>query len=195
MTWPWGRLANLRLRFFTCQHGDCLIFISWFITTNAPQWNLREELGTCSLGSTTEPSYSEVYLQKTNFDSVLSVDLLSVCFLPPTVARMKKTSSSTLRRAWPSSDLPPAASVEPHRSRRSRSEKDYRIHKHSKRNHYPPQYQCQSPPAYIHTGTVWPHRQNKNGFTLVWLGNMQWDAVHVLIGSSDSHCSHMFMSD
>uniref|UniRef100_A0A8C9YUR2 Storkhead box 2 n=1 Tax=Sander lucioperca TaxID=283035 RepID=A0A8C9YUR2_SANLU len=49
---------------------------------------------------------------------------------------MKKTSSRTLGRAWPSSELlerllPPAASVEPHRSRRSRSEKDYRIHKHN----------------------------------------------------------------
>uniref|UniRef100_A0A672ZIS8 Winged helix Storkhead-box1 domain-containing protein n=1 Tax=Sphaeramia orbicularis TaxID=375764 RepID=A0A672ZIS8_9TELE len=52
---------------------------------------------------------------------------------------MKKTSCSALRRAWPSSDLPPAASVEPHRSRHSCSEKDYRIHKHSKRSHYPPQ--------------------------------------------------------
>ncbi|XP_038555442.1 storkhead-box protein 2-like isoform X2 [Micropterus salmoides] len=70
---------------------------------------------------------------------------------------MKKTSSSTLRRAWPSSDLvecplPPAVSG----SRRSRSEKDYRIHKHSKRIRYPPQYLCQSPPAYIHTGDVSP---------------------------------------
>uniref|UniRef100_A0A3B4T3G0 Storkhead box 2 n=1 Tax=Seriola dumerili TaxID=41447 RepID=A0A3B4T3G0_SERDU len=51
---------------------------------------------------------------------------------------MKRTSSSTLRRAWPSSDLPPAASVEPHRSQRSRSEKDYRIHKHSKRSDVSP---------------------------------------------------------
>ncbi|XP_032357204.1 storkhead-box protein 2 isoform X2 [Etheostoma spectabile] len=74
---------------------------------------------------------------------------------------MKKTSSRTLGRAWPSSELferllPSTASVEPHRSRRSRSEKDYRIHKHSKRNHYPPLYLCQSPPAYIHTGDVSP---------------------------------------
>lgn len=83
--------------------------------------------------------------------------------LPPGGVRMKKTSSRTLRRAWPSSDLlerllPPVASVEPHRSRRSRSEKDYRIHKHSKRSRYPPQYLCQSPPAYVHPGTVQPHR-------------------------------------
>ncbi|AWP12254.1 Storkhead-box protein 2, partial [Scophthalmus maximus] len=55
---------------------------------------------------------------------------------------MRKTSSSTLRRAWLSSDLT-AASQEPARSQRSRSEKDYRTHKHSKRNYYPPQYLCQ----------------------------------------------------
>ncbi|KAM8848522.1 storkhead-box protein 2-like isoform 2-T2 [Synchiropus picturatus] len=72
---------------------------------------------------------------------------------------MKKASSSTLRRAWPSSDLSerllaPAALAEPHRSRRSRSEKDYRTHKSSKRSHCPPQYMCQSPPAYIHKGTL-----------------------------------------
>lgn len=75
---------------------------------------------------------------------------------------MKKTSRSTLMQAWPSSDLsacllPPAASIAPHKSQRSRSDKDYRIHKHTKRNHYPPQYLCQSPPAYIHTGTVDTH--------------------------------------
>uniref|UniRef100_A0A667WD99 Storkhead box 2 n=1 Tax=Myripristis murdjan TaxID=586833 RepID=A0A667WD99_9TELE len=74
---------------------------------------------------------------------------------------MKKASSATLRRAWPSSDLserlvPPVASVEPNRSRRSRSEKDYRIHKQSKRHHHPPQYLCQSPPAYMQTGDVSP---------------------------------------
>ncbi|KAK5865280.1 hypothetical protein PBY51_016455 [Eleginops maclovinus] len=74
---------------------------------------------------------------------------------------MKKTSSCTLRRAWPSSELserrlPAAASAEPLRSRRSRSERDYRIHKQGKRN--PPQYMCRSPPAYTHTGSVQPHR-------------------------------------
>ncbi|XP_037316787.2 storkhead-box protein 2-like isoform X2 [Pungitius pungitius] len=74
---------------------------------------------------------------------------------------MKKTSSRTLRRPWPSSELlerllPPAASVELHKSCRSRSEKDYRTHKHSKRSQQPPQYLCQSPPAYVHTGDVSP---------------------------------------
>ncbi|KAM4621415.1 storkhead-box protein 2-like isoform 2-T2 [Polymixia lowei] len=78
------------------------------------------------------------------------------------MSRMKKAGSATLRRAWPSSDLSERlvpqqmAPLEPHRSRRSRSEKDYRIHKHSKHHQYPPQYLCQSPPAYIHTGDVSP---------------------------------------
>lgn len=84
------------------------------------------------------------------------VNRLGVC-VSSRVVRMKRTSSSTLRREWPSFDLPLAATVERHRSQRSRSEKDYRIHKHSKRTHYPPQYLCQSPPLYIHPGTVTPH--------------------------------------
>lgn len=108
------------------------------------------------------PNIPKFACDKNNFDSVLY--RFTICLLSTSQrVRMKKTSSSTLRRAWPSSDLlerllPPAASVEPHRSRRSHSEKDYRMHKHSKRNRYPPQYLCQSPPAYIHTGTVQPHR-------------------------------------
>ncbi|XP_026185801.1 storkhead-box protein 2-like isoform X2 [Mastacembelus armatus] len=69
------------------------------------------------------------------------------------MVRMKKTSSTTLRWAWPNSDLRPAPSAEPHRSRCSRSE-DYRINKHCNRKLYPPQYLCQ--PAYIHTGDVSP---------------------------------------
>ncbi|KAM8908667.1 storkhead-box protein 2-like isoform 2-T3 [Spinachia spinachia] len=72
---------------------------------------------------------------------------------------MKKTSSRTLRGPWPSSELlerllPPAASVELNRSCRSRSEKDYRTNK--QRSQQPPQYLCQSPPAYVHTGDVSP---------------------------------------
>ncbi|KAK1903666.1 Storkhead-box protein 2, partial [Dissostichus eleginoides] len=59
---------------------------------------------------------------------------------------MKKTSSCTLKRAWPSSEV----SAEPLRGR-SHSERDYRTHKQSKRNPYPPQYLCRSPPAYRHT--------------------------------------------
>lgn len=39
---------------------------------------------------------------------------------------MKKTRSTTLRRAWPSSDFSDRASDR----MRSRSEKDYRLHKH-----------------------------------------------------------------
>ncbi|KAL6473930.1 hypothetical protein MHYP_G00174910 [Metynnis hypsauchen] len=39
---------------------------------------------------------------------------------------MKKTRSTTLRRAWPSSDFSDRASERT----RSRSEKDYRLHKH-----------------------------------------------------------------
>lgn len=31
-------------------HGDDLISTNGFIPTNVPRWNLREELGTCSLG-------------------------------------------------------------------------------------------------------------------------------------------------
>ena len=58
---------------------------------------------------------------------------------------MKKTRSTTLRRAWPSSDFSDRASERT----RSRSEKDYRLHKHK---HYPPQYLCQSPPGYITPG-------------------------------------------
>ncbi|XP_077588839.1 storkhead-box protein 2-like isoform X2 [Stigmatopora nigra] len=74
---------------------------------------------------------------------------------------MKKSQSSTLRRAWPSSEmserfLSTATCAEPHRSRRSHSEKDYRIRKHRKKNHYPAHYLCQSPPAYIHAGDVSP---------------------------------------
>ncbi|XP_077466122.1 storkhead-box protein 2-like isoform X2 [Stigmatopora argus] len=74
---------------------------------------------------------------------------------------MKKSQSSTLRRAWPSSEmserlLSTATCAEPHRSRRSHSEKDYRIRKHRKKNHYPAHYVCQSPPAYIHAGDVSP---------------------------------------
>ncbi|XP_046870415.1 storkhead-box protein 2-like isoform X2 [Hypomesus transpacificus] len=62
---------------------------------------------------------------------------------------MKKTRSTTLRRAWPSSDFSDRASERT----RSRSEKDYRLHKHK---HYPPQYLCQSPPGYITPGDVSP---------------------------------------
>ncbi|XP_019109895.1 storkhead-box protein 2 isoform X3 [Larimichthys crocea] len=74
---------------------------------------------------------------------------------------MKKTGSSTLRRQWRSPDLLerlllPAASIEPHRSQRCRSEKDYKILKHSKRSYYPSHYLCQSPPAYVRTGDVSP---------------------------------------
>ncbi|CAL8300980.1 unnamed protein product [Arctogadus glacialis] len=79
---------------------------------------------------------------------------------------MKKASSATLRRGWPTSDLSerfvpvPPVSVEPQRvSRRSRSEKDYRSHKHSKPHRHPPQYMCQSPPAYVQPGIV--HQQIK----------------------------------
>ncbi|XP_021439198.2 storkhead-box protein 2 isoform X2 [Oncorhynchus mykiss] len=60
---------------------------------------------------------------------------------------MKKTQSTTLRRAWPSSDFSDRASERT----RSRSEKDYRLHKH-----YPPQYICQSPRGYMTSGDVSP---------------------------------------
>ncbi|XP_010896760.2 storkhead-box protein 2 isoform X3 [Esox lucius] len=60
---------------------------------------------------------------------------------------MKKTRSTTLRRAWPSSDFSDRASERT----RSRSEKDYRLHKH-----YPPQYICQSPRGYMTSGDVSP---------------------------------------
>uniref|UniRef100_A0A3Q3IB13 Uncharacterized protein n=1 Tax=Monopterus albus TaxID=43700 RepID=A0A3Q3IB13_MONAL len=73
------------------------------------------------------------------------------------VVKMKKTNSSTLRRAWSRSDLRPTASVDPRRSRCFHSVKDYTINKHRKRNLYPPQYLCQSSPAYIHKGAV--HQQ------------------------------------
>ncbi|XP_076862080.1 storkhead-box protein 2 isoform X2 [Brachyhypopomus gauderio] len=61
---------------------------------------------------------------------------------------MKKTRSTTLRRAWPSSDL--SDRVSDHRVR-SRSEKDYRLHKH-----YPKAFFCPSPRIYIPTGDVSP---------------------------------------
>ncbi|XP_036372900.1 storkhead-box protein 2 isoform X2 [Megalops cyprinoides] len=60
---------------------------------------------------------------------------------------MKKTRSSNLRRAWPSSDFSDRASERT----RSRSEKDYRLHKH-----HPPPLHSQSPRGYVTPGDVSP---------------------------------------
>ncbi|KAG7461816.1 hypothetical protein MATL_G00195140 [Megalops atlanticus] len=60
---------------------------------------------------------------------------------------MKKTRSTNLRRAWPSSDFSDRASERT----RSRSEKDYRLHKH-----LPPQFISQSPRGYMTSGDVSP---------------------------------------
>ncbi|EMP40862.1 Storkhead-box protein 2 [Chelonia mydas] len=53
---------------------------------------------------------------------------------------MKKTRSTTLRRAWPSSDFSDRASDR----MRSRSEKDYRLHKH-----FPPAFIAQASRGYM----------------------------------------------
>ncbi|KAI1887571.1 hypothetical protein AGOR_G00191680 [Albula goreensis] len=60
---------------------------------------------------------------------------------------MKKTRSTNLRRAWPSSDFSDRASERT----RSRSEKDYRLHKH-----HPPPMLSQSPRGYVTPGDVSP---------------------------------------
>ncbi|ROL50276.1 Storkhead-box protein 2 [Anabarilius grahami] len=57
---------------------------------------------------------------------------------------MKKTRSTTLRRAWPSSEFSDRASERT----RSRSEKDYRLHKH-----YPKHFISHSPRGFMIT--VW----------------------------------------
>ncbi|KAJ7404766.1 storkhead-box protein 2-like [Pitangus sulphuratus] len=56
---------------------------------------------------------------------------------------MKKTRSTTLRRAWPSSDFSDRASDR----MRSRSEKDYRLHKH-----FPPAFISQASRGYMTSG-------------------------------------------
>ncbi|XP_029439476.1 storkhead-box protein 2 isoform X1 [Rhinatrema bivittatum] len=61
--------------------------------------------------------------------------------------RMKKTRSTTLRRAWPSSDFSDRASERV----RSRSEKDYRLHKH-----FPPAFLSQAARGYVTAGDVSP---------------------------------------
>ncbi|NWZ14138.1 STOX2 protein, partial [Agelaius phoeniceus] len=60
---------------------------------------------------------------------------------------MKKTRSTTLRRAWPSSDFSDRASDR----MRSRSEKDYRLHKH-----FPPAFISQASRGYMTSGDVSP---------------------------------------
>ncbi|KFW81690.1 Storkhead-box protein 2 [Manacus vitellinus] len=60
---------------------------------------------------------------------------------------MKKTRSTTLRRAWPSSDFSHRASDR----MRSRSEKDYRLHKH-----FPPAFISQASRGYMTSGDVSP---------------------------------------
>nr|XP_056711638.1 storkhead-box protein 2 isoform X2 [Euleptes europaea] len=60
---------------------------------------------------------------------------------------MKKTRSTTLRRAWPSSDFSDRASERV----RSRSEKDYRLHKH-----FPPAFLAQASRGYMTSGDVSP---------------------------------------
>ncbi|XP_078418079.1 storkhead-box protein 2-like isoform X4 [Cetorhinus maximus] len=60
---------------------------------------------------------------------------------------MKKTRSTTLRRAWPSSDFSDRASDRI----RSRSEKDYRLHKH-----FPPAFISSASRGYLTSGDVSP---------------------------------------
>ncbi|KAM4809000.1 storkhead-box protein 2 [Rhinophrynus dorsalis] len=60
---------------------------------------------------------------------------------------MKKTRSTTLRRAWPSADFSDRASER----MRSRSEKDYRLHKH-----FPPAFISQASRGYMTSGDVSP---------------------------------------
>ncbi|EHB18571.1 Storkhead-box protein 2 [Heterocephalus glaber] len=57
---------------------------------------------------------------------------------------MKKTRSTTLRRAWPSSDFSDRASDR----MRSRSEKDYRLHKR-----FPAAFAPQASRGYMTSGT------------------------------------------
>lgn len=64
---------------------------------------------------------------------------------------MKKTRSTTLRRAWPSSEFSDRASDRT----RSRSEKDYRLHKH-----YPKHFISHCPRGFMITGQL--------SFTLQW---------------------------
>uniref|UniRef100_A0A803VTJ2 Storkhead box 2 n=1 Tax=Ficedula albicollis TaxID=59894 RepID=A0A803VTJ2_FICAL len=59
---------------------------------------------------------------------------------------MKKTRSTTLRRAWPSSDFSDRASDR----MRSRSEKDYRLHKH-----FPPAFISQASRGYMTSANSW----------------------------------------
>ncbi|KAL1261726.1 hypothetical protein QQF64_006991, partial [Cirrhinus molitorella] len=60
---------------------------------------------------------------------------------------MKKTRSTTLRRAWPSSEFSDRASDRT----RSRSEKDYRLHKH-----YPKHFIAHCPRGFMIAGDVSP---------------------------------------
>ncbi|XP_028815395.1 storkhead-box protein 2 isoform X2 [Denticeps clupeoides] len=60
---------------------------------------------------------------------------------------MKKTRSTTLRRAWPSSEFSDRASDRT----RSRSEKDYRL-----RKHHPPVFITHAPRGYVASGDVSP---------------------------------------
>lgn len=64
---------------------------------------------------------------------------------------MKKTRSTTLRRAWPSSEFSDRASDRT----RSRSEKDYRLHKH-----YPKHFISHCPRGFMIAGQL--------SFTLHW---------------------------
>ncbi|KAL4618244.1 storkhead-box protein 2-like isoform X1 [Arapaima gigas] len=64
---------------------------------------------------------------------------------------MKKTSSSNLRRAWPSSDFSERASERALERTRSRSEKDYRLHRQ-----FPPPFVSQPPRGYTASGDASP---------------------------------------
>ncbi len=71
---------------------------------------------------------------------------------------MKKTRSTTLRRAWPSSEFSDRASDRT----RSRSEKDYRLHKH-----YPKHFISHCPRGFMITGQLSLRFNGRSGTLLM----------------------------
>ncbi|KAB1257459.1 Storkhead-box protein 2 [Camelus dromedarius] len=76
---------------------------------------------------------------------------------------MKKTRSTTLRRAWPSSDFSDRASDR----MRSRSEKDYRLHKR-----FPAAFAPQASRGYMTSGSMnssgWFESGKRSAYVSSW---------------------------
>ncbi|EGV99679.1 Storkhead-box protein 2 [Cricetulus griseus] len=81
---------------------------------------------------------------------------------------MKKTRSTTLRRAWPSSDFSDRASDR----MRSRSEKDYRLHKR-----FPAAFAPQASRGYMTSGWLMLCVSKTNHEDLVGLFSVQQSTV------------------